>query len=866
MFKKLVTATIFCIQNVVAVTSFFSCAGRADLELSAPAAPAQLFDGTIGTDILVSGKPASEELRRGIEIRFLATSARNGKGGKAVARVKRKAAGAAVEIRLTFRPRAVNPPVIWGRAGAKRPADLFFLISGAGRSEQANAFLDPASGRLTRFEVLNAAVCSEVAAGSFMVSFQPAAAGDAEVCEWIEKNGYFKGPAPASGPGVAAPFFGGWVFPSTRDLAKEDRFAAWAAELKKLYPPDARPVIEFGEGWKDHPLPALAARLASEGYPIELRFVPFGSSEAELIKDRPQALLEDDRGRPVRGGELGKWVFNPATTDGRSCIVEAASRFLKRRGGLAAARLRIGKVSTALSLYQRHLPALPAREALRLAIQAVREAAGPEIDLAGDAETPGEACAWLQSSSPRLFSWYGGDRLRQEALAALDQFSLYLHGWQGEGLVLPAGGHFDGLNLEDENASQALVVFRTLTGKPWYFSGLPGKALLEKWPVLARGLPAAAVRAFDLDLEAPSNPATPPRIWVLKAGGEDAPARDILGFFNWDPFAPVHLVAPLADLGLNAGISGPAAKHFLVMDRWDRRILGAAAEQLDFYLLPRSARLVSIHEIGLEPRAPTGAIHLLGDGEANLAAAGDDSAPASLERYLKNLEPRPQFEKSTGGALLEWPGLPSEAARWISGYEVYRNGAIIARTFDTRFLDLPKEDLAGQRLRYAVAVRSAEGALAGPGPKVEFQMPLPADAFLDELAPVRQEQAWGFPGKNQAANGGPLRIGGKTFRRGVGVAVPSRLSYALRGRFRRMEAKAGIDGAAALGLRAVFQVELDGQEAFRSPMVRYGDPAVEIEVDLGAARGLTLIAAPADGERTTAGEPLATWAEAILKN
>ncbi|MBI4583351.1 MAG: NPCBM/NEW2 domain-containing protein [Planctomycetes bacterium] len=864
MFKKLVRATIFCLQNVVALASFYSCAGRADLELSEPASPAQLFDGTIGVDIFVSGKPAAEDLRRGVEIRFQAAAAEDGQGGMAVARLSRQAASAAVEIRLSFRPRAANPPVIWGRAGARRPPDLFFLIAGAGRAELANAYLDPAAGRLTRFTVLNDAARSEAAAGAFIVAFQPAAAGAFEVCEWIEKEDHFKGPAPVSGPGPAAPFFGGWVFPSPGDLAKEDLFAAWAAELKKLYPPEARPVIEFGEGWKDHPLPAGAAQLASEGYPIGLHFVPFGTSDADIIQGRPQALLRDERGKPVRGGELGKWVFDPAAADGRSCIVESASRFLKRRGGLVA-RLRIGKAAPALSLYQRHLPGLPAREALRLALEAVREAAGPEVHLAGDGEAPGEACACLQSSSPRLFSWYGGDRLRQEALAALEQFSLYLNGWRGEALILPAGGPFKGIDLEDESALQALIVFRTLTGKPWYFSGLPGKTLLEKWPGLERGLPAAAVRAFDLDLEAPSNPDPPPRIWILKAGGEAAPSHDILGFFNWDPFAAVHLVVPLADLGLNAGISGPAAKRFLVMDRWDRRILGTAAEQLDFYLPPRSARLVSIHEIGLEPRALSGALHLLGEGETKLAAAGVNREPASLDRHVKNLEPRAQFEKSTGGVLLEWSGLPSEAARWISGYEVYRNGVIIARTFDTRFLDLPKEDLAGQRLRYAVGVRSIDGALAGPALKAEFQPPPPADAFLDELAPLRQEQAWGFPGKNQAANGGPLRIGGKACRRGVGVAVPSRLSYALRGRFQRLEARAGIDGAAALGLRAVFRVELDGQETFRSPIVRYGDPAVEMALVLGEARVLTLIAAPADGERTAAGEPLATWAEAILK-
>jgi len=109
--------------------------------------------------------------------------------------------------------------------------------------------------------------------------------------------------------------------------------------------------------------------------------------------------------------------------------------------------------------------------------------------------------------------------------------------------------------------------------------------------------------------------------------------------------------------------------------------------------------------------------------------------------------------------------------------------------------------------------------------------------------------------------GGPIRLGGRRFDRGLGVHAPCEVVYELGGRFRRLLAKVGIDDASnGLG-SVVFVVIGDGEELWRSGVIRGGDAPVVVSVDVRGVRRVTLRAEEADG--LDIGD-LADWADARL--
>jgi hypothetical protein len=139
-------------------------------------------------------------------------------------------------------------------------------------------------------------------------------------------------------------------------------------------------------------------------------------------------------------------------------------------------------------------------------------------------------------------------------------------------------------------------------------------------------------------------------------------------------------------------------------------------------------------------------------------------------------------------------------------------------------------------------------------------------AHLSEFDPIAVEEVALF---GRAARwrrdgmvlGGPLRLGGTTYERGLGVQAYSRLEFVLGARWNHFFVRCGIDDAAGREGEALFRIHADGkvrQEVRR----RRGQPPQSVHLDVKGVDRLVLEAVP--GESYTS--DFCDWADARVFN
>ena len=126
-------------------------------------------------------------------------------------------------------------------------------------------------------------------------------------------------------------------------------------------------------------------------------------------------------------------------------------------------------------------------------------------------------------------------------------------------------------------------------------------------------------------------------------------------------------------------------------------------------------------------------------------------------------------------------------------------------------------------------------------------------------------QSWGELGWNVAAHAGdkagePLRIGERTFAKGLGHHASGAITVLLDGAFSAFDAEVGLQPCAAGG-SVIFRVIVDGEQRFESRVLRAGDAPVAVQVAVAGAMELRLEVADAgDGISCD----MANWANARL--
>jgi len=124
--------------------------------------------------------------------------------------------------------------------------------------------------------------------------------------------------------------------------------------------------------------------------------------------------------------------------------------------------------------------------------------------------------------------------------------------------------------------------------------------------------------------------------------------------------------------------------------------------------------------------------------------------------------------------------------------------------------------------------------------------------YLSDLLEAKSEGSFAIMMRDRNWQGKPIRLGRRTYRRGIGVQVshePCTATYDLAGGgWTRLRATLGIeiDDPAKLepkqkdGTRVFFIVRGDGQELFRSPTFRWNSRPVELDVDITGVEQLQL--------------------------
>jgi len=133
---------------------------------------------------------------------------------------------------------------------------------------------------------------------------------------------------------------------------------------------------------------------------------------------------------------------------------------------------------------------------------------------------------------------------------------------------------------------------------------------------------------------------------------------------------------------------------------------------------------------------------------------------------------------------------------------------------------------------------------------------------LSDLDISKTQQGWGSPRKDLSVDGNPLRIGGQTFKRGLGTHADSLLYVQLDGGSRRFTATVGVDDEGALPGTVEFRILGDGKELYKSGMMRRGDKAKQVDVDVSGVKMLVLTV---NGGPDGINYDHADWAEAAFE-
>ncbi len=129
-----------------------------------------------------------------------------------------------------------------------------------------------------------------------------------------------------------------------------------------------------------------------------------------------------------------------------------------------------------------------------------------------------------------------------------------------------------------------------------------------------------------------------------------------------------------------------------------------------------------------------------------------------------------------------------------------------------------------------------------------------------DLTPIRQ--GWGKPQADKSVTGKSLSIAGKTFEHGLGTHADSLVRIELKGGSERFSALVGIDDAAGNdSARLTFKIVGDGKTLWKSGIMKLGQAAAPVDVDVKGVRTL-LLQSVVSG--TSVAYAHADWAEAKL--
>lgn len=149
----------------------------------------------------------------------------------------------------------------------------------------------------------------------------------------------------------------------------------------------------------------------------------------------------------------------------------------------------------------------------------------------------------------------------------------------------------------------------------------------------------------------------------------------------------------------------------------------------------------------------------------------------------------------------------------------------------------------------------------GPIP-LAARAPAAEDVPLTSLDVSKVRQGWGKPQVDKNVVGKPMAIAGKRYERGLGTHATMVLHVALDGQTERFRAQVGVDDETAGRGTIRFLIHADGKKLFDSGVLKGGDAAKAVDVDLsGAKHAVLMVSGCGDG----IDYDHANWAEATFR-
>jgi hypothetical protein len=279
---------------------------------------------------------------------------------------------------------------------------------------------------------------------------------------------------------------------------------------------------------------------------------------------------------------------------------------------------------------------------------------------------------------------------------------------------------------------------------------------------------------------------------------------------------------------------------------------------------------------GATARGPAGSLSVKAANHQGWAAVRLVSPRTAQVSWSVAFEPADTYHypvREPSNLFVERAGLDRVTLKWSpqyylnAGYRVYLNGASVGYTptdaFTLRGLD--------PEATYTAEVRTVweDGAESERKAELKFTVEslLPREMSLAALEPLRGGAGLRVFDGDEAFSGLPLSVGGQRYERGVGMRANSEVEYDLKGLFETFSAHVGADDAInSQGAAVEFVVLGDGKELWRSGVMKKGEGAKPLKVDVRGVRRLVLrVTWGGEGAGTRAGRTLADWAEASIR-
>ncbi|MCO4697051.1 glycoside hydrolase family 97 catalytic domain-containing protein [Streptomyces sp. RO-S4] len=149
------------------------------------------------------------------------------------------------------------------------------------------------------------------------------------------------------------------------------------------------------------------------------------------------------------------------------------------------------------------------------------------------------------------------------------------------------------------------------------------------------------------------------------------------------------------------------------------------------------------------------------------------------------------------------------------------------------------------RVEYRAPGRPGSGVLRVERP-VRVFVPEPGAVYVSDLPFAAERNGWGpverdmSNGERDPGDGGPLRLAGTLYDKGIGLHAAGEVVVELDGGYRRFTADVGVDDEVGGKGTVAFEVVGDGRTLLATEVLGGADPARHVDVDVTGVRRLTL--------------------------